>query len=608
MTMLSSHSSRTRFITVGIKILAGVALASNLFIGALLYANLQSSDTVERKVNEVLTIKDDLSANLRAAIVSLQEEFLALPDFFHVDPKENIIQAINKDFQVTDRQELRGREAYSHLFDRSERRDLANGGFIIKAESDRLSVSTGFFGQDGSFSESIERMTLASGDPGADSEKLRTLIEAAEKEAAAGNSLRRKVDELNAKVADAGLKAETTRNEILQHVEEIQAKERELNELRRHQRHFTLLMAGLTVLANLIVLFFMVRFLVEQPLRRLTTTIEAINAGKSPEVPYLHRRDQIGVLSGAIANFREALVKIRQENERKAHEKKIVEELFATITTVVNSLESRAKELVATADSLQELATATEDQAESVTHRAGETAAHTDNVSESTVQLRSAFVDINGQIHDQNSIVASILESNTRSRHYVGELNSSIRAISSIIATVEEITDQTKLLALNATIEAARAGAAGKGFAVVASEVKELSLKTERATGDVLTKVDAIEEARSVLLNHLEEIDKRMQVLNGRAGHITRAIIDQQTVTDNIADLAGRTSENTRTVSQNIAEVNDAAARTRDLAGQVHEFSSEISSHLTNLLQNTTDRLEQLAHFRKGETKLETGS
>ena len=173
---------------------------------------------------------------------------------------------------------------------------------------------------------------------------------------------------------------------------------------------------------------------------------------------------------------------------------------------------------------------------------------------------------------------------------------------------MEEITDQTKLLALNATIEAARAGAAGKGFAVVASEVKELSLKTERATGDVLTKVDAIEEARSVLLNHLEEIDKRMQVLNGRAGHITRAIIDQQTVTDNIADLAGRTSENTRTVSQNIAEVNDAAARTRDLAGQVHEFSSEISSHLTNLLQNTTDRLEQLAHFRKGETNLETGS
>jgi len=599
--MHSSQRIRARFITVGIKILAGVALASNLFIGAMLYANLQSSDTVERKVNEVLTIKDDLSANLRAAIVGLQDEFLALPEFFQVDPRAEIIRAITGAFQITERQELHGREAYSHLFDRNERRDLAKNGFIIQTEGDRLFVSTGIFGQDGSFTESAERMTLATSDAAADSDKLRTLIEDIEKQAAGSNSLRLKVDELNAKVADAGLKAENTRNEILQHVEGIQAKERELNDIRRHQRRFTLLMGGIAVLANMIVLFVMVRFLVEQPLRRLTNTIDAINAGKSPEVPYRNRRDQIGVLSGAITHFREALHKIRQENERKAQEKEIVEELFATITAVVNNLESRARELVTTADSLQELASATEAQAESVSHRAGETAEHTDNVSESTVQLRSAFVDINGQIHDQNSIVASILESNTRSSHSIGELNSSIRAIGSIIATVEEITDQTKLLALNATIEAARAGAAGKGFAVVASEVKELSLKTEKATGDVLIKVDAIEEARAVLLNHLEEIDGRMQVLNQRAGHITLAIADQQTVTDNIAILAGRTSENTRTVSQNIAEVNDAAALTRNLAGQVHEFSSEISRQLTKLLHDTTGRLEQLAHLRTGE-------
>jgi methyl-accepting chemotaxis protein len=183
----------------------------------------------------------------------------------------------------------------------------------------------------------------------------------------------------------------------------------------------------------------------------------------------------------------------------------------------------------------------------------------------------------------------------------VGELNSSIRAISSIIAAVEDITDQTKLLALNATIEAARAGGAGKGFAVVASEVKELSHKTEKATGDVLTKVEAIEEARSVLLEHLEEIDRWMEVLNQRAGDITQAIVDQQTVTDNIATLAGLTSENTRTVSHNIAEVNDAAARARNLAGQVHEFSSEISRQLTSLLQDTTDRLERLAGERVQE-------
>ncbi|KJR99233.1 MAG: hypothetical protein VR65_17725 [Desulfobulbaceae bacterium BRH_c16a] len=597
-----------RFLTVGVKILMGVAIASNLFIGALLYANLQSSATVEQKVNEVLLIKEELSSNLRAAIVKLQDEFLALPEFFRIDPKADIIRAIEQTFHISERQQLKGREAYSHLYDRNERRDIAKNSFIVQTADSKLIIASGIFDQDGNFKDAVERMTLASSDPVEDGARLRILIDTVTKESDSSGALRRKVSDLDAKVADTALEAETTRNEILQHVEGIQAKEHELNEIRLQQRRFTLIMGGLAVLANMIVLFILVRFLVEQPLHKLTNTIDAINAGRSPDVPYRHRQDQIGVLSGAIRNFREALLNIRKENERKAHEKVIIEEMFATITSVVDNLESRAKELVNTADSLQELASATEIQAESVTHRAEDTAEHTDSVSESTVRLQSAFIDINGQVRDQNRIVASILESNTRSRHYIDELNTSIRAIGSIIAAVEEITDQTKLLALNATIEAARAGAAGKGFAVVASEVKELSLKTEKATDDVLNKVDAIEEARSVLLDHLEEIDRRMQDLNQRTGNITRAIVDQQTVTDNIAQLAGRTSENTHTVSISIAEVSDASARTRSLAGLVHESSSEISQQLTNLLQNTTTRLEQLAQCGTKEVQPGAGA
>jgi methyl-accepting chemotaxis protein len=326
----------------------------------------------------------------------------------------------------------------------------------------------------------------------------------------------------------------------------------------------------------------------------LSHTIDEIRAGKSTEVPYLHRKDQIGVLSGAISHFREALMKITAENERRAGEKLIIEEMFGTITSVVNNLESRAKELVHTANLLQELAVSTETQSESVTQRAGDTAEHTNKVSESTVQLQSAFQDINMQIQDQNGIVAAILQSNRLSKQYNDELNASIKAITTIIATVEDITSQTKLLALNATIEAARAGAAGKGFGVVASEVKELSYKTALATDDVMNKVEAIQQASTVLFKNLEEIDQRMQTLNQRTVNITQAVASQQLVTNNIANLAGRTSENTLMVSTSITEVSIAAKSTRDLAGRVHEFSSEISSQLTNLLQNTTARIQQL--------------
>jgi methyl-accepting chemotaxis protein len=281
----------------------------------------------------------------------------------------------------------------------------------------------------------------------------------------------------------------------------------------------------------------------------------------------------------------------------------LIDEIFTTITDVVNNLESRAKELVSTANSLQQLASSTENRAESVSLRAGETAKHIDDVSESTVSLQSAFQVINVQILDQNDIVASILESNNRSRHYINELNTSVKAIGTIIATVEEVTDQTKLLAFNATIEAARAGAAGNGFAVVAGEVKELSLKTEQATDDAMNKLEAIEGARSVLFAHLEDIDRRMQALNERAGNIFRAVANQKSLNDTITDLAGRTSENTRNVSMSIAEVSNDAATNRTIAGKVHEYSNEISSQLTNLLQNTTSRLEQLAHSSATSTE-----
>ncbi|MFH0782823.1 MAG: methyl-accepting chemotaxis protein [Pseudomonadota bacterium] len=594
--------ARTRLATVGIKILVGVTLVSNLFIGALLYVHLQSSDTVAQKVNEVLTIRENLSTNLRMAIVKLQDEFLSLPHFLKSDPKASIIMAVEEAFQVTDRQLLEGRDAYSHLFNRDERRDLARSSYIIQTGNDQLRLSLGIFDANGNFQDAVEHLILAGNTPIEDGAHLRTTIDNVVTESN-GAALKLKIRALGAKMADAGLAAENTRNEILQHVEEIRTMEQELTAFRLQQRQFSLIMGGLAVFANMIALFFLVRYIVEKPLYKLTDTIDAINSGKSPDIPYRQRRDQIGILSGAVNNFREALLKIRNENERKAQEKVLIEEMFVTITGVVDKLENRAKELVTTANSMQELAGSTENRAESVSLRAGETARHTDDVSESTVFLQTNFQDIDVQIQDQNGIVTSIVDSNSRSRHYINELNNSVKAIGTIIATVEEITDQTKLLALNATIEAARAGEAGRGFAVVASEVKELSLKTEQATDDAMNKVEAIEEARLVLLAHIEEIDRRMQALSERTGNISRAVANQKSVTDTIADLAGRTSENTRNVSISIAEVSNDAAMNRTIAGKVHEYSNEISSQLTNLLQTTTSGLEQLAH--SGVTSIE---
>lgn len=595
MSMIEWIQNR-KWLTLGMKILAGVAIASNIFIGALLYFNLHSSMTVEHTVNQVLEIREKLSTNLRAAVVKLQNQFLSMPDFFQIDPYTKIVETLNRDFKIISKDKIDGRDAYVKLFARNERRDLAKKGFIVKSDSSRLIVSYGLFDNKGSFQDSVESITIASNNSDEDAKIVRSVIAKISENAGGSDAIHQKVAELGSIVADAAMEAEKTRNEILDHVEQINAMEHKLYQIRESQRKFTIIMGITAILANMFVLFILIRKIVERPLYHLTRTINEIRAGKSPDIPWSNRKDQIGVLSGAIVNFREALLRIKEENERKARESIIIDEIFAMINSVVQTLEERARQMVNCADALHELATTTGNQSESVHLRANDTAMHTDSVSRSTTHLQAVVEKINSQILNQNVLINSIIEKNNQSHSNIKQLNESIVDINGIISIIREITDQTKMLALNATIEASRAGSKGQGFSVVAAEVKTLSIKTQQATKEVMEKVAAIEDASSVFIGNLNDIDERIAALNDVTTTIIKAIDEQKQVTNNIAGLAGQTSENTKDVSVSIEEVSNAAGETRNLSKQVHTYSDEISNQLTKLLYDISEKLNQLSH------------
>ncbi|WP_457573239.1 methyl-accepting chemotaxis protein [Desulfolithobacter sp.] len=590
-----------KWITVGTKILFGVALVSNLFIGALLYVNYESSRTVQKTVDEVLQIREQLSSNLRTAIFQLQEEFISLPELFQMDRRAEILSAVEQSFEVVNRETLAGRQAYRTLYSRTERRDLARSRMVVQQGDSTVVLSYGLFDEQDNFAQSVERLTFLSSDPQQDAGRLRELIHRLGDQAGEAEVLRQKIRELGVRVADESLKAEKTRNEILDHVEEINAMEKTLASVRDQQQRFTLGMGMLAIFANMVVLFFLIRIIVERPLYRLTRIIDEIRAGRFPDIPCQQRGDQIGILSGAIKNFREALAELQLEDRRKAKEKNIINDLIDSVATVVHGLEQRARQLVDMSETLQELAATTGSQSESATVRAQDTAEHTQNVSRATDQLRRTVADINAQMVSQNELVAGIVHGVTVSHGNIRQLNRAIADIGGIIGLVREITDQTKLLALNATIEAARAGSAGKGFAVVASEVKDLSLETERATQDVMDKVSAIEKASQTFVANLQDIEQRVQKLNQVTAHITGAVGEQQEVATTIAGLSSQTSENTRMVSANIEMVNEAAIRARELSHQVHEYSGEIAGQLTALLMETTTKLQQLGRGEEGE-------
>lgn len=591
---MKNQTMKPSWLSVGLKMVIGVGLVSNLCIGMLVYMNFKAFSQVGEETNQLMAVMSDMNDNLRTSIFDLQKKYLEIPKLLQVDPAREISDWIHATYTVETEDILEGRENYGKLFKRRQRRDISKGRFVVQEQDGMIVVSRGILDKDGTFTETVVRLGLASSQPDQDMAAIASFIEAARQNAEKSDALKQKVVTLKSLLADEGLAAETARNEILYRVEEIEQKKTDLIRFRQDRLNTISLMAVSAMIINLLMVHIVAWAVVGRPLKMLTLVIGRINNGETVDIPYQHRKDRIGILAHTLKNFQGALVNLRKADQRKKAEREMIQELIQKMTGLIQGLQHKADDMKDNAVELSSLASDTESQTETATESAARTVDQTDTVSYSAQQLQTVVADISRQITRQNELVGAINDVITASREDIGQLTNASTEINEIVAIVKNIAGETKLLALNARIEAARSGDAGKGFAVVAREVRELSEQTEEANQDIASKIDSIQAASHTMIDHTQEIEARIQRLMEASRQIAAAVEEQRSVTSGIAENTQATGVDIKDVSRRILQVKETARSTSRFAHDVRSLSGEIAGELSTLLAETMEKLSQV--------------
>ena len=173
----------------------------------------------------------------------------------------------------------------------------------------------------------------------------------------------------------------------------------------------------------------------------------------------------------------------------------VIEELNATIDTVVDMAEDTAKE--------------------------------TQNAS---ARVKASANKANEEKEKMNELLTEM--------EHITEIS---KEIGNIITDIEDIAAQTNLLSLNASIEAARAGEAGKGFAVVADQIGKLAADSAKSAVNTRDLIDKT----------LVEIEKGNTITRTTAESFNQIITDMES----FAELAENTMEKANSQAESLEQI-----------------------------------------------------
>ena len=277
--------------------------------------------------------------------------------------------------------------------------------------------------------------------------------------------------------------------------------------------------------------------------------------------------DDITDFLGDFSELKESLLYIlKRFNSTLTEISDLAEQVSSNASQVENASKSLADGATEQAGVIEEL-NATID---TVVNLAADTAKETQSAS---ARVKASANKANEEKEKMNDLLMEM--------EHITEIS---KEIGNIITDIENIASQTNLLSLNASIEAARAGEAGKGFAVVADQIGKLAADSAKSAVNTRDLIDKT----------LVEIEKGNTITRTTADAFNQIIADMEA----FAELAENTMEKANSQAESLEQIGQGIEQLSSVVQDNAASSEENSAISINLAEGATKMHDRVNIFK----------
>ncbi len=353
--------------------------------------------------------------------------------------------------------------------------------------------------------------------------------------------------------------------------------------------------AGVTVGAALG--FLLANYGVARPISKVVAALQKLAAGETEvAIEGDNRRDEVGdVAKAAIVFKRNALEKLRMEEEQEAAKKqaeiekratlhKLADDFASAVGGIIETVSSAATELQASSQSMSATAEETSRQATVVAAASEQASVNVQTVASAAEQLASSVQEIGRQVAQSSQIADRA----------VGEADKTNVQVQALADSAEKIGDVVKLIIRHRGADQPagaerddRGGARRRG---------RQGLRRRRLRGQVAGQPDGAGDRRTSPIRSNRSrappanpsapspaSARRSASMNEIAAGIAAAVEEQGAATQEIARNVQQASAGTSEVSGNIGGVSSAAAEAGAASVQVLNASQDLARHSETL-------------------------